>query len=341
MPNDIGYHDLNSDWLRTRWTRPPYKSKKFYKSLEDDELTLVQFQKHQMYLEAIKTGLIINDEWTGDIINWTEPWLRKGVDLEMQIQFRFEFIRMEIIARIADAQGEANRALTQEETGLYLSDFINDSSIQFLDASEISIYKSDIEGISDLEEVDQESTWFAILSEYSSFMVQNVLKKRLPQIWQKPNARAVYYKERNLIVVPTVSIETMPQVCHAAAHYIETLGLNNNVSWLSRNSLALDGALHMIRPGLYALRGPWIDQHDGALRGHSFKWLKENYSDRRFFTKNEIDDTFTGHPTEYFPMIAQRIARRDPVELATIWARCPEQLLFYLSIAAGNFMGKL
>ena len=61
-----------------------------------------------------------------------------------------------------------------------------------------------------------------------------------------------------------------------------------------------------------ALEGPWIDIQDGILN--------------------------TDGSTEYFPMIAQRVYRQDPVEIANNWNRNPNQILLYMSISAGNFI---
>ncbi len=341
MAGEIDYYEENADWLHMGWTLPPYRTPKFFAALGDMGLTLAEFQEYQMYLEAVRSGLIVDEEWTGQFVEWDEPWLRVGVDLEAQMTVRFGRVQAEIIGRLADAQGEAKRALTQEETGLYLLDFLDDTTVSMVDLSFINVGQADTDGIDGLQRVEQDSAWSAAMVGYSSFFSMHVAKLELPQIWQKPGARAVYYPKRNLIVVPHISVSSGPQLAHAAAHYFETLGRNAEAIVTARNALALPGALHMVRPGLYALRGPWLDQHDGVLRGHDSEWLAKQYTDRRFFTSKEISHLFTGRPTEYLAMMAQRVIRRDPVEIATLWSRIPDQLLLYVTLASGNYMEAL
>ncbi len=341
MAGDIDYYEDNADWLHLEWSFAPYKSEEFYKQLKDLGATIDEFKRWQVYLHSVRIGLIVDDEWTGKTVDLHEPWLRDGVELATQMDVRAERVRMEIISRLADAQGEAGRTLTQEETGLYLLDYLDDKTVDMLDGRWINVGDADTSGIDELQKVAQDSAWFAVLSGYSSFVAHHIAKIELPQIWMKPGARAVYYPKRNLIVVPNISLSSFPQVAHAAAHFIETLGRNQEAATIARNRLALPGTLHMIRPGLYGLRGPWLDQHDGALRGHDVEWLAEQYTSRRMFTAKEISYFFQKRPTEYLAMMAQRVIRRDPVELAAVWTRNPEQLLFYVSLASGNFLESL
>lgn len=56
----------NADWLRFRWTLPPYRSKKFLAQLKEDGITLEQFKKTAMYRMAVRNGLIKKDRWAGD-----------------------------------------------------------------------------------------------------------------------------------------------------------------------------------------------------------------------------------------------------------------------------------
>jgi hypothetical protein len=340
MAGEIDYYEAGADWLKTRWSLPPYRTSAFFSEIEETGLTLAMFQKRQMYLSAVRTGLIVDDKWTGRVIEWGDPWLR-DMDFQAQMDLRFEHARGEMIGRLADAQGEANRALTKGETGLYLIDYLDDIAVSSVDESDINVGQADTSGIEDLRPTEQGPAWFAVMSVYSSFMSMHLAELELPQIWEKKGARAVYYPERNLIVVPTISPSTVPQLVHAGAHYIETLGRNLEAVDMARNALAMPGTLHMIRPGLYSLRGPWIDQHDGALRGYDQEWLTDKYENRRIFTRKEISRFFTGRPTEYLAMMAQRVARRDPVEIATLWSRVPDQILLYVTLAKGNYMEAL
>lgn len=57
----------NSDWLKSKWNLPPYKSKEFMDVLNRDEGSLVQFRELPVYKWAVKNGLIKNDEWVGNI----------------------------------------------------------------------------------------------------------------------------------------------------------------------------------------------------------------------------------------------------------------------------------
>lgn len=334
--NFIDWYDENADWLRTKWKFAPYKSEKFFKQLQDVTMTLAAFKTTQMYFNAINNGLIVDDEWTGIENNWRDVSLLDGVDIKTQIGFRMEHIRDLIINNISDAQAEAGRALTKEEIGLYIIEYFDLSTTTSIDAERIEIGDADVSGMQLIPQ-NQRQLWFLALRGYSSYAVDIILENKLPQIWAKQGARAVYYPKRNLIVVPHVSIRTQPQVSHAVAHYIETLGQNGHAIEIVRNNLAYGGTLHLIRQGLFALRGPWIDPFDGALYGHTNVWFEKQYQEGKEFTKDEINKLFTGQQTEFFATIAQRFIKKDPVEIATVWTNAPEQILLYFSVAAGNF----
>ena len=336
--NFIDWYDENADWLRTKWKLAPYKSEKFFKQLQDRAMTLMAFKTTQAYLSALESRLIVDDEWTGNEINWGPQSLRKGIELETQIDSRMEHVRDTITDNIADAQAEAGRTLTKEEIGLYVINYFDMSSTDGMDEQQIKIGDADVSGMEGLIQQDQGRMWFTALKGYTPNANQTILKNELPQIWVKPGARAVYYPKRNLIVVPHISIRTQPQLTHAAAHYVETLGENSHAIEIVRNNLAYGGTLHLIRPGLFALRGPWVDPFDGALRGHTYVWLEKQYEERREFTKGEINNLFTGQHTEFFASMAQRFTRRDPVEIATVWTNAPEQILLYFTVAAGNYL---
>ena len=62
----IDYYDLNTDWIKTKWSLPAYKSKAFFDYLEATKNTLDRFKKQQVYLAATESGLIVDDEWTNN-----------------------------------------------------------------------------------------------------------------------------------------------------------------------------------------------------------------------------------------------------------------------------------
>ncbi len=51
----------NADWSKQAWDLPPYKSKEFNEVVTD----LEAFKKQPVYTNAVKNGLIVNDEWAG------------------------------------------------------------------------------------------------------------------------------------------------------------------------------------------------------------------------------------------------------------------------------------
>lgn len=341
MAGDFEIYDDNADWLRHGWTWPPYKSRTFYNRLEKRGMTLDEFKLLQIYQTAVRDAKIIDDEWTGLDIDWSQPWLRAELDLETQIEFRKGHIREELIGVLADAQEEARRALTKYETGRYLLDYIFDHTLDGMGDKQLKLSPSDISGIDGLQKTNQAEAWFSVLQHYSVYLFRHITGGgiALPQIWAKPRARAVYYPKRRLIVTPPLTARSLPQLSHAAAHFIETLDTHGEAIDIQRARMALpDSTLHLIRPGLYALRGPWLDQHDGALREHDLEKLEQWYLDRREFTEGEIRTKFSGRPTEFLAMMAQRVARQDPIEIADAWTRVPDQLLFYMSLSDGNYL---
>ncbi len=52
-----------ADWLRSRWHLPKYKSKAFYRALEDSGTTLAEFKRMPIYQFAVEQGRIRNDKW--------------------------------------------------------------------------------------------------------------------------------------------------------------------------------------------------------------------------------------------------------------------------------------
>jgi hypothetical protein len=58
---------FNSDWLRSKWNLPPYKSKEFMNRLNRTKESLDQFRQLPVYKWAVINGLIKNDEWVGNI----------------------------------------------------------------------------------------------------------------------------------------------------------------------------------------------------------------------------------------------------------------------------------
>lgn len=56
-----------ADWLKRYWDLPPYKSAEFMEWLEYAGLTLEAFRKQRNYLDAVEDGIIVNDEWVGNI----------------------------------------------------------------------------------------------------------------------------------------------------------------------------------------------------------------------------------------------------------------------------------
>lgn len=328
-----------SDWLKTRWTWPAYKSDAFYKRLQAEKLTLKKFQLFQMYVNAVRTGLIVDDKWTGSSVELNDVWLSRDFSVDEQIRVRFAELFEQISWVISDAQADAARALTKEETGEYVLNFIQETRTAGLSGDVVTVEPfADVSGIEGLRPVDQMDAWVPTLLNFSGPFVQAVTANKLPQVWVKSGARAVYYPGRKLIVVPGLTGKHFPHIVHAACHFFETIGVVSDAVTMMRNSHAYPGTLHMIRGGLYALRGPWVDQYDGAVLGHNVETMEKWYHEGREFSAGEIASLFDDKHTEYFAMAAQRIARGDLIDIADMWSRHPAQLLTYMCIAAGNMM---
>jgi hypothetical protein len=73
-PITIDTEPSNADWLRLAWKLPPYKSKEFFQQVRD----LEAFKKLPLYSEAVRTGLILDDEWVADYV---KGW--KGFDNQL------------------------------------------------------------------------------------------------------------------------------------------------------------------------------------------------------------------------------------------------------------------
>lgn len=59
----------NSDWTKTTWDLPPYKSAEFFAVITD----LDAFRKTPVYAAAVAQGLIVDDEWLADFIQDAAP----------------------------------------------------------------------------------------------------------------------------------------------------------------------------------------------------------------------------------------------------------------------------
>jgi hypothetical protein len=335
MPLDS--YQGNADWIQAMWNLPDYKSNSFYDHIQSAGMTLQGFKKTRAYQLAVSNGLIVDDEWTGMFINWGEQGLLQDLELPLQVEYRILHLREAILEHLADMQALAGRALSKEETGKVLLVFADEKRSQFIDHSWINIGMADVAGIDDLVRIDQIDAWTDAFHFMSEYAWRQVAKHRLPQIWQKAGARATWYPNRNLIVVPSQSPLNRPQLVHACTHWLEMVDQVLPAVEHTRDKLVLPGTLHMIRNGLWGLRGPWLDQHDGALRQYDAEWLQKQYEIRREFSRAEIAHLFSGRPTEILAMMGQRFARADPIDISSVWARTPDQLLLYLSVMQGNF----
>ena len=54
----------NADWTKQSWDLPPYRSREFFAQM-GETLDLAQFRTYPVYLNAVKNGWIVNDEWRG------------------------------------------------------------------------------------------------------------------------------------------------------------------------------------------------------------------------------------------------------------------------------------
>lgn len=333
----IDNSDRNGDWMRASWDLSPYMSAAFMEEIEQAGVSIDEFRNMPMYIMAVQRGMIVDDEWTGAMFDISYPWLVADVDVATQFRYRIESIFQALNEELSSAQADAGRALSKRETGEYLLNRISELSTESVFIDEIVTNMADVSGFDSLKATDQQEAWGQILLNYSGLFVRRILSIRLPQIWIKPGARATYYPNRNVIITPGLYGNHFNQLAHVAAHYIETIDKIGEVVSHVRNSFATPGTLHMIRNGLYALRGPWVDPFDGAIRGHDAS-ISDWYDNQREFSFGEISAMFNDHHTEYFAMIAERVARGNPLEIADVWSRHPVQLLTYMAISAGHFM---
>lgn len=56
----------NADWTKQAWDLPPYDSEEFFQVMGTD-FDPEAFKQSPVYLAAVKQGLILDDEWIGDL----------------------------------------------------------------------------------------------------------------------------------------------------------------------------------------------------------------------------------------------------------------------------------
>lgn len=56
----------NADWTKTTWDLPPYDSKEFFELMGTD-FDPEAFKQSAVYKAAVANGLILDDEWIGDL----------------------------------------------------------------------------------------------------------------------------------------------------------------------------------------------------------------------------------------------------------------------------------
>lgn len=64
-PVNLDDSSENADWTKQSWDLPPYGSTEFFQAVPLD--LLEEFKKSATYKNAVGKGLIMDDEWMGDI----------------------------------------------------------------------------------------------------------------------------------------------------------------------------------------------------------------------------------------------------------------------------------
>ena len=328
-----------ANWIKPIWPHdtPAYKTKEFDAWLESQGMTMDEFKQRDSYRKATWSGLIMNDEWTG-IREWLGGGTGKEFTFEQQVEIRLNRIRQTIQNDIITAQTLTGRALTKKELGQRIK-FA--AQIDFtIASSSIRVGSADVTGMSGLEDVDSESVWAMVLTRLNGFFVDELLAIDLPVVkLDKSATTAAYFPERNLIVIPPSTTPGWePAVVHVLSHHVDRMGRSMEAISMVRNRLVSTGPLHRIRPGLYALRGPWLDPYDGVIHGAEEGWLEQQYENKVVFTPEDAQRLFPGGHTEFYSMAAERFARSDDIEIAEMYTRCPEQVYMYMSVSAGHYI---
>ena len=60
---NIDESPLNRDWTKSKWILSPYRSKPFFKELEERHQSITEFKQSAMYIRAVRDGWIVNDKW--------------------------------------------------------------------------------------------------------------------------------------------------------------------------------------------------------------------------------------------------------------------------------------
>lgn len=68
---DLDNSPANADWTKQSWDLPPYKSNAFFSVVPADQLP--GFRNSAAYNNAVKAGLIMDDEWVADMVELAEP----------------------------------------------------------------------------------------------------------------------------------------------------------------------------------------------------------------------------------------------------------------------------
>lgn len=73
---------VNSDWTKTTWDLPAYKSPEFMEIVNDLDI----FRKTPAYAAAVEQGLIMDDDWVADYVE--QPAARRPANKTIHIHIK-------------------------------------------------------------------------------------------------------------------------------------------------------------------------------------------------------------------------------------------------------------
>lgn len=309
---DLGTEPENAEWLRTKWTVPPYRSKEFGEWMNERGITLEVFQTWPMYNNALRSGLIKEERWTGKEVKWYRTGLRPGVKFEEQVERRIADALGEVASLVKERSESLRRQLRRDEVGA----IVIETASQYNDEPvlpRLTFAKPDTNGLKNVSKVNNKDHE-AALGTVGWILIKAMSKEEFPPLHYANVREPEYLPERRLILTPTKS--DLSTLRWAVQLYVDTLGKNMDAAKLVRRQMALPHQPRRITPAIMAYPGPWIDWYDGAVK----------------------ETSYDKEATLLTASIAKRTVPTRKYEIGLAYELAPNQVGLYMAMVRGQFI---
>lgn len=228
------------------------------------------------------------------------------------------------------------RDLTKEETGKQLRSVIELQVGTPFSGKSIRVATPTVHGLPfRTYAMDNQLAW-KIALQFAGPKIRDAVRFReLPAF--RRGTQPGYYRDRKLIVVRSINDDE--GIVRYGQKFIDTLGDHMIAGNALRNARALPGPLIRVSEESFAIQGAWIDVYDGKVDHQDDAWLIEQYASQRPFTIPEIHRSFYNvKDAAFWEQVAPRFLKGHEVELGTNWERCPEQVVGFIALQAGEFL---